>query len=496
MSQLALAEGAIFADRYRVVRSIAMGGMGAVYEVVHLETERRRALKVMLPHMLHSQELRDRFRKEARVAAHVESEHIVDVFDAGVDNATGMPFLVMELLRGEELGDLLRRVGRLSPASAVTYLHQVALALDKSHRAHIVHRDLKPGNIFLVQREDGRPFVKVLDFGIAKLVAEGATSANVTENLGTPLYMAPEQFRADGRVSPATDIYALGMMAYTLLIGSIYWHEESVRQTNVYAFASIAVNGPPEPASVRAARRGVTLPPAFDTWFAQTTAADPAERFRSASAAVRALAEALSVPHPGDAAGSDSGSFPSHPSVPDRGSRHSLPQTPYNASLSNPGVPHAGEAVRSSSAGLSLTKPRPGYGSALLAAIAVTLVVVGVGAGALVGLRQRTQATPASTQAPELSAAPVLVPTLAPSTPAIVPAAGTTAAPADTAPLVTAELAPSSSSPAPSVGTAHSAPRPSVPRLARTAQARPSSSPAVPRATAGPAPLPPVYARD
>src|SRR5215212_7456594 len=118
-----LTEGAIFGGRYRIVRCIAAGGMGAVYEVIHLETERKRALKVMLPHILHSQELRDRFKREAKVAAQVDSEFIVDVFDAGLDEATTMPFLVMELLKGEELGARLSRLGRFGAYDAVTYLH-------------------------------------------------------------------------------------------------------------------------------------------------------------------------------------------------------------------------------------------------------------------------------------------------------------------------------------------------------------------------------------
>src|SRR4051794_552900 len=111
MSVSALQNGSIFAGRYQVVGLIAAGAMGAVYEVVHLETQRRRALKVMLPHIVESAELRDRFKLEARIAAHIESKFIVDVFDAGIDDATEMPFLVMELLRGEELGKRLKRLG-------------------------------------------------------------------------------------------------------------------------------------------------------------------------------------------------------------------------------------------------------------------------------------------------------------------------------------------------------------------------------------------------
>jgi serine/threonine-protein kinase len=289
-----LHEGAIFAGRYRVVRLIAAGGMGAIYEVVHLETQRRRALKIMLPHVLRSAELRERFKREARVAAEVESEFIVDVFDAGVDEATEVPFLVMELLRGEELGKRLKRVGRLAPQEALTYLYQTALALDKTHRAGIVHRDLKPENIFLMEREDGPPRVKVLDFGVAKLIAEGASGGSSTEVVGTPTYMAPEQFRAGTRITPAVDVYALGLMAYTLLVGAPYWQEET-QSGNAFAIALVAVRGPIEPASVRASRQGVLLPAGFDAWFATVTAVDPIHRYAMASAAVRALGELLKL---------------------------------------------------------------------------------------------------------------------------------------------------------------------------------------------------------
>lgn len=305
-----LSNGSVFAGRYRIERRIATGGMGAVYEVVHLETNRKRALKVMHENFVQSEELRNRFRQEARVAAEIESEYIVDVFDAGIDEASGMPFLVMELLRGEELAKRLRRTGPLSPAEAVTYLYQTALALEKTHRASIVHRDLKPDNLFLCEREDGPPRVKVLDFGIAKMVAEGATQAQATRSLGTPLYMAPEQFVMDSPISPATDIFALGMIAFTLLVGKPYWHEEAKSGASVFAFAATAAIGPQESATARAAKLGVNLPEAFGPWFARVTARKPAERFQSALTAVRGLAEALSVPIPGAHAMTSSGIIP------------------------------------------------------------------------------------------------------------------------------------------------------------------------------------------
>ncbi|XYH93977.1 serine/threonine protein kinase [Sorangium sp. So ce1128] len=296
----ALAEGAVFAGRYRLGRVIGVGGMGAVYEAVHLETNRRRALKIMHPTLFESPNLRERFQQEAKIAADIESEFIVEVFDAGIDEQTRMPFLVMELLRGEDLDHRIERLGRLSALEVVTYLHQAALALDRTHKASIVHRDLKPENIFLTQREDGQPRVKILDFGIAKLVAETSSAGRATHGVGTPIYMAPEQF--DGAaLSSATDVYALGMVAYTLLVGASYWVKEE-KTGNLLAILAAASRGKPEPASARAAASGAALPPAFDAWFDQATAMRPEDRFQVATHAVRALAEALEVAPPPSAA--------------------------------------------------------------------------------------------------------------------------------------------------------------------------------------------------
>src|SRR5689334_10935238 len=166
-----LQEGTIFGERYRVIRRLAAGAMGAVYEAAHVGTARRLALKVMHAHALERPELHERFKLEARVTADVASEHVVEVIDAGVDETTGTPFLVMELLEGEELGRRLRRVGRFSREETLRYLYQTALALEETHRASIVHRDLKPGNLFLAERPGRDSIVKVVDFVVAKIIA-------------------------------------------------------------------------------------------------------------------------------------------------------------------------------------------------------------------------------------------------------------------------------------------------------------------------------------
>src|SRR5207247_1885608 len=149
---------------------------------------------------------RARFRREANLAAAVESDHVVAVLDAGVD-ASGAPFLVMELLRGEDLASVVAREGRLAASDVVGLVWQAGLALDRLHDAGIVHRDLKPQNLFLSHTDDGSPRLKVVDFGVAKI---GATHESGC--YGTPLFMAPEQLSADS-VGRAADLYALAHVA-------------------------------------------------------------------------------------------------------------------------------------------------------------------------------------------------------------------------------------------------------------------------------------------
>ncbi|MDI3290376.1 serine/threonine-protein kinase [Polyangium sp. 15x6] len=481
-----LAAGAIFAGRYRVERRIAAGGMGAVYEVVHLETNRRRALKVMHPNFVQSDDLRGRFRQEARVAAEIESEYIVDVFDAGIDDATGMPFLVMELLRGEELGKRIRHTGPLPPAEVVAYLHQTSLALDKTHRAHIVHRDLKPDNLFLCEREDGPPRIKVLDFGIAKIVAAGSTAAGATQSLGTPLYMAPEQFLMESSVSPATDIFALGMIAFTLLVGKAYWFEESRGGANVFAFAAQAALGPREPATARAARLGARLPPAFDTWFARATAKTPSERFPSATSAVKALAEVLGLAQSGLAS---AGMLPpgaiSRPSFASQPSE--VPITTLDTQVTTPMAPR--RAPLPSGVELGVMTP-PGQvgtpvgpvltplGSGMTAvptgrrSAPTGLIAAGVGLACLLvavvavfALSSREEgktpepaaAVPPSAQTPVATAAPEVVPVEAVKTAEAAPIASASAAPA-----VSAAAAAPTSKPATATQTSKTGGAPAV----------------------------------
>ena len=291
-----LPDGTLFQDRYSVVRCIKAGGMGAVYEVVHLETQRHRALKVMLPQLVANEQMRARFKQEATVAAQVESQHIVEVIDAGVDESTGAPFLVMELLRGNELEELIKDNGPMTPEEVIVLLRQAALALDKTHSANIIHRDLKPENLFICERDDGTPHLKILDFGISKVVAESARGKQDTAMIGTPLYMAPEQIRTTHTIGPAADLYSLAQVAYTMLVGEAYFADESDAVDNPFQLMMSVAEGVDESASVRAERRReITLPQAFDSWFVVATALTPTERFTSASDFVFALADAFDI---------------------------------------------------------------------------------------------------------------------------------------------------------------------------------------------------------
>lgn len=292
-----LQPSSLFHGRYRVVRCIKSGGAGAVYEVQDEVTNRRRALKVMLPVTGSDTSLRKRFAQEARITGRVESDHVVQVSDAGIEDGSNVPFVVMDLLQGEEMGSLSARRGPLPPADVVLYLSQVALALEKTHAAGIVHRDLKPENLFVTARDDGSACVKILDFGAAKNVVHHAP-AERTAVVGTPIYMAPEQIRGDGAIGPPTDIYALAHVAYTLLTGEPYWAPEGRFLLSVFTLFQKILAGHRDAASARAARRGVTLPPAFDAWFAAATALDPAERPSGAARAVLSMAEALGVAAP------------------------------------------------------------------------------------------------------------------------------------------------------------------------------------------------------
>jgi formylglycine-generating enzyme required for sulfatase activity/tRNA A-37 threonylcarbamoyl transferase component Bud32 len=288
MGSSELEPGAIFAKDFRIVRPLRVGGMGAVYVVDQLSTGKQRALKVMISELAQNPEIRDRFVLEAKAASRIESDHVVEIVTAGVDEESGRLYLVMELLRGEDLGDALERTGPLPAADVAEVLSQVGHALAQAHQQGLVHRDLKPENVFLSvsRRKDVAFTAKVLDFGIAKLVEDGRQKTG-TQPLGSPLFMAPEQTDRKGRICPATDVWALGLIAFTLLVGKSYWRE--AEDGSLASLLREICVDPLSPASERAAELGGTLPEGFDAWFARCVTRDVDARFQDAGAAVDAF---------------------------------------------------------------------------------------------------------------------------------------------------------------------------------------------------------------
>jgi tRNA A-37 threonylcarbamoyl transferase component Bud32 len=300
-----LAEGALFADDYRIVRPLARGGMGAVYLVEQTSTGKSRALKLMLPELAADADMRRRFQQEARIGAKIESAHVVEIHSAGVDEATRTPYLVMELLDGEDVEARVARSGPLSPAQAALVFEQLCHAVSAAHDVGIIHRDLKPNNVFLAKTKRAGDAhgveVKVLDFGIAKLVAEAATRGQTMGMMGTPFWMAPEQTER-GPVTPAADVWALGLILYFVLTGRQYWLTAAEPDATLTQIMKEVLLGPLPPAAERAREQGVAerMPAAVASVLARCIVRDPTQRFANGRELWAALAPAL--PRSGDAA--------------------------------------------------------------------------------------------------------------------------------------------------------------------------------------------------
>ncbi|MFO0605309.1 MAG: protein kinase [Polyangiales bacterium] len=289
----ALEPGALFAGDYAVVRTVAEGGMGSVYEVVQRATGQTRALKVLHRWLADDDRVRQRFLDESRIGSRIESEHVVQVIDAGIAMPGGVPWYVMEYLRGETLEELVSRRGPMTVPEAIALFEPIAHAVGAAHRAGVVHCDLKPENLHLAEarRADARRTVKVLDFGIAHVLPALKASVEVVMPHGSPGWLAPEQMNPAGHVTLATDVWALGLIAFYALTGGSYW-----RWFDQYPAILAEIDGSElEPASVRAAslRRAAMPPPGFDEWFARCVDRDPSRRFRDATACLDALRAVL-----------------------------------------------------------------------------------------------------------------------------------------------------------------------------------------------------------
>jgi len=392
-----LAPGATFGRDFRVVQRIAAGGMGTVYEAVQLSTGKRRALKIMHAQYEGDDRTRLRFIQEAQATAAVESDHIVEMVAAGVEEESNTPWIAMELLQGRDMKSALAERGTFTRAEVAEMFRQLCHGLGGAHREGLVHRDLKPENIFLADpRREGIPFtVKLLDFGLAKLVQESSTQGSATQAVGSPRWMAPEQAGLSGQIAPQTDVWALGLIAFNLLTGKIYWRIANSPNTTIMQQLTEVLMQPLDPASVRAAEYGVghLLPPRFDGWFARCVVRDASQRFHDAN---EALAELLPI-------------LDSHSLRPLRGSTRPPVSINLDAEIPRDDTPFTLDGDTSGGPYAGASEP-PRGSSRLMGQVGYVIVGALVSAAAVfaiaMGLRKNQQSLPPSLPSTAIEAAP------------------------------------------------------------------------------------------
>jgi serine/threonine protein kinase len=273
--ELPVAVGEVVAQKYRIDRVIGQGGMGVVVAGYHLELDQPVAIKFLLSESGLRAEGVERFRREARAAAKIHSEHVARVFDVGLLDGR-VPYMVMELLTGNDLEQELERRGSLPFGEAVGYVLQAIDAIAEAHSVGIVHRDLKPTNLFLAERSDGSRIIKVLDFGISKSLGAGrlreVALTRTAAFVGSPLYMSPEQMRSARDVDPRTDVWSLGAILYVMLTGQLPHPGASLPEVCV-----AVMNMPPRPLKDFLP----DAPEALEAILMKSLAKDPALRYAS-----------------------------------------------------------------------------------------------------------------------------------------------------------------------------------------------------------------------
>jgi serine/threonine protein kinase len=268
--------------KYRILGLLGQGGMGVVCSAEHEQLKDRVAIKFLRPEAIAAPGAAARFLREARACVRIKSPHVARVSDTGTTDA-GLPYMVMEFLEGEDLARRVQRAGALPVALAVTLLLQTTEALAEAHALGIVHRDLKPANLFVTQRLDGSPCIKVLDFGISKTLGFGSTGGQLTsENtlMGSPSYMSPEQLRSTRDVDARTDIWSLGVVLHELLSGHLPFGAQSTAELCV----KIMTTAPPPLGAVRP-----DVPQGLAAIVLRCLEKDPAHRFPSVGELALAL---------------------------------------------------------------------------------------------------------------------------------------------------------------------------------------------------------------
>jgi serine/threonine-protein kinase len=278
------APGDVIGGKYQVERVLGVGGMGVVLAARHMQLGQHVAIKFMVESFARDPRAVERFVREARAAVALANEHVARVIDVGtLEN--GAPYMVMEYLTGRDLGEVLKSNGPLSVSSTVDFVLQACDGVAEAHAAGIVHRDLKPSNLFVTSRRDGTPLVKVLDFGISKATAGGpGTSQTLTDSgmvMGSPFYMSPEQARSAKSADARSDVWALGVIVYQLLVGKTPFEGDTLGETLARILSEEA---PP------LRLRRPDAPPALDAIVARCLERDVRRRVQSVTELAQLLA--------------------------------------------------------------------------------------------------------------------------------------------------------------------------------------------------------------
>ncbi len=279
--------GRVIAGRFRVETLLGEGQMARVYAATQLSMSRRVALKVLRSELMQDAEASERFRREVRAVALLRSPHTIEFYDFG-ELEGGERYIAMEHLEGETLRQRLERHPKLAPPEVIAIVSQLAASLGEAHAAGVIHRDLKPENVeFVTAATPIRPFMKVLDFGLAKLVDPDDDEVHITgrhRTVGTPAYLAPESATSRGHVDWRSDLYSLAVIIFEMLVGQRPFQAPSPMQMLI-AHLREAIP------SARAL--GAELPAGIDQFFATALAKDPQERFANADTLLQALKNIL-----------------------------------------------------------------------------------------------------------------------------------------------------------------------------------------------------------
>jgi serine/threonine-protein kinase len=405
--------GDVIAGKYRIERVLGAGGMGVVVAAEHLQLHQRVAIKVLLPEAGTEPDVVARFAREAQAAARIQSEHVARVIDvASLDD--GSPFMVMEFLDGQDLGQILARRGPLPLDEAVGYLLQACEGVAEAHAAGVIHRDIKPSNLFVCQKGSGRSVVKVLDFGISKAHQGpgGAADLSLTKTgtvMGSPLYMSPEQMASAKYVDARTDVWSLGVTLFELVSGRTPFRGESMTEL----IASVLQG---EPLSVRDVRPD--LPQSIVPAITKALEKDRNRRYANvaelaaaiapfgpwqAAMSVERISNVLSMPPP--AVGASGASHAASPTAVSGGALDATAQaasSPGRATGSTTGQPVSSDPMKKARVvGPSRSK--------VIAAVAGLLVLAAAGGGALVLKSRRAPAEALVRPEPSAGSAPALV---------------------------------------------------------------------------------------